>query len=253
MVSFRDLVSDLGRLEIPSSSPVLIHTALSSFKPIRGGAETLVGALASFFPGVMAPTFTYQTMLIPEIGPEENGIEYGRGADTNRMAVYYHSDLPADRIMGVVPETLRKHPSAVRSSHPILSFAGIGLDAILESQTLQEPLAPIKDLAEYDGWVLLMGVDHTVNTSLHYAEKLAGRRSFVRWALTLTGVLECPGFPGCSQGFNRLASALRPLARIGQVGGAITAAGLFRKNPRRYFCSQIDCLRCNAVRRDLEG
>ena len=63
-------------------------------------------------------------------------------------------------------------------------------------QTLAEPLAPIGALAQRGGWVLLLGVNQTVNTSLHYAERLAGRPQFTRWALTYEGVRECPQFPG---------------------------------------------------------
>ena len=98
--------------------------------------------------------------------------------------------------MGILPETLRNHPSATRTAHPILSFAGINADFTLFTQTLYEPLAPIGALAELDGWVVLINVDHTVNTSIHYAEKLAGRRQFVRWALVGDRVVECPNFPG---------------------------------------------------------
>jgi aminoglycoside 3-N-acetyltransferase len=62
---------------------------------------------------------------------------------------------------------------------------------------LDDPLAPVGALAEENGTVLLIGVNHTVNTSIHYAEKIAGRKQFIRWALTPQGVRECPGFPGC--------------------------------------------------------
>ena len=68
--------------------------------------------------------------------------------------------------------------------------------------------APVGALAEENGTVLLIGVNHTVNTSIHFAEKLAGRRQFIRWALTRDRVVECPGFPGDSEGFEILATDL---------------------------------------------
>ena len=110
--------------------------------------------------------------------------------------------------MGIVAETLRRHPRARRSLHPIQSFAGIYADKFLAAQTLQNPLGPIGALAEADGWVLLLGVDHTVDTSIHYAEKLAGRKQFTRWALLSDRIIECPGFPGDSAGFDAIAPDL---------------------------------------------
>jgi len=40
----------------------------------------------------------------------------------------------------------------------------------------------------------------------------------VRWALTAEGVVECPGFPGCSQGFQALESDLEGVTRSANVG-----------------------------------
>ena len=77
--------------------------------------------------------------------------------------------MPADTLMGVVPETLRRWPEARRSMHPILSFTGIRAEKILGTQTIEDPFAPIRALVELDGWVLLLGVDHTTNTSIHFA------------------------------------------------------------------------------------
>ncbi|PIU90629.1 MAG: AAC(3) family N-acetyltransferase, partial [Anaerolineae bacterium CG06_land_8_20_14_3_00_57_67] len=143
---------------------------------IDGGAETLVSALLAVFDSVVMPAFTYRTMIIPSSGPETNAIIYGSGADANRMAEFFDPQMPADPLMGAVAETLRKRPRAGRSAHPILSFAGVNARAALAEQILTNPLAPIGALAKQDGWVLLLGMDHTVNSSIHYAEKLAGRK-----------------------------------------------------------------------------
>lgn len=184
VISFHSLLAGLRRLNLGDSRPVIAHASLSSFGNVQGGAEALLGALLSLYPALVMPTFTYKTMLTPEVGPPNNGLTYGSRPDANRMAEFFHPAMPADRLMGVLPEALRRHPHARRSSHPILSFAGVNADLVLSSQTIDEPLAPIRMLAEAQGWVLLLGVDHKVNTSIHYAELLAGRPQFVRWALT---------------------------------------------------------------------
>lgn len=264
MIGYRELVTTLRQLPIASTQPVIVHTSLSAFGYVPGGADILLGALLSTFDCLLTPTFTYQTMIIPEAGPPDNAIRYGSGKDQNKMASFYRPDMPADRLMGIVAENIRKHPSARRSLHPILSFAGVGAKTILASQSLQEPLAIFAPMLEQDGWVLLLGVDHTSNTAIHYAERLAGRRTFVRWALTARGVIECPNFPGCSQGFE----AIRPYAskfthsyRFGS--GALealplrnlveTARELIEADAQALLCQNPACERCRTTREGVQN
>jgi aminoglycoside 3-N-acetyltransferase len=263
MISFRDLTNSLHAVGLVTGQPVVVHTSLASFgDEIRGGPETLIGALLSSSGGVMAPTFTYKSMLIPETGPENNAIAYGKGAESNRMAEFFTAEMRADSMMGLLPEVLRNRPEARRSTHPILSFAGIGVDAALATQTIQDPFAPLQALAEADGLAVLIGVDQRVNTSIHAAEALAGRHTFTRWALTQDGVRECPGFPGCSEGFNQAGPAFQEFTRSTRLGEAVirampllrvfeAVAGLLRKDPSALLCSRPDCERCNAVRNSI--
>ena len=127
MLSYRDLCNGLMRLEIDPIKPIIVHASLSSFGEIRGGAETLLGALLASFQSILAPTFTYKSMVIPETGPENNGIVYGSARDLNKMAEFYSIEMPADRQMGILAEMIRLHPQSVRSSHQILSFSGLHL------------------------------------------------------------------------------------------------------------------------------
>ena len=170
-VSSLNLTTGLSKLGLVNHL-VIAHASLRSFGPIEGGAETMLNTLLGSVRGIIMPAFTYKTMLNPEIGPPKNGITYGSETDLNKMVVAFRPDMPVDPTMGILPEILRTHPKAKRSSHPIQSFAGIHADAILNTQTIYNPLAPIGALADQDGWVLLLGVDHRVNTSIHYAEKL---------------------------------------------------------------------------------
>ncbi|NOY98601.1 MAG: AAC(3) family N-acetyltransferase [Chloroflexi bacterium] len=258
MPTYRELTDAFLALRL-HESPVIAHASLSAFGKVKGGAEVLLGAVLDSVSALIMPTFTYKTMVTPATGPPNNGLTYGRDLDSNRMAVPFHPDMPVDPLMGALPETLRKHPAAKRTFHPILSFAGINADAALNTQTLYNPLAPIGALAEEGGWLLLLGVDHTANTSIHYAEKLAGCRQFTRWALTPQRIVECPGFPGCSRGFEAFAPYLQRATRSVQVGDALIQAvplwGLFeivetqiKKDPLALLCQREDCERCNAVR-----
>ncbi len=265
MITYRELVTAFRDLELSNNRPVIFHAAMSSFgDEVRGGAESVLGALISATGRVLAPTFTYKTMVIPETGPENNAASYGSGAEQNLMAEFFTPEMPADKSMGVLAESLRLHPSALRSVHPILSFAGIGVDQVMETQTFEEPLAPLRLLAEMGGDVLLIGVDQRVNTSIHYGERLAGRKQFVRWALTPRGVVACPGFPGCSDGFNQLAPYLAEFTRRTHLGMADlqaialepllkTVVDVLHEHPSALLCERESCERCAAVREALSS
>jgi aminoglycoside 3-N-acetyltransferase len=267
--------------------PVIAHASLSSFGQVDGGAPAVVEALLDSVAGVMVPVHTYVTMVTPLDGPPLNGIQYENGAAQarNLQALYYNPDLPADGLMGQIAEALRVHTRAKRSGHPILSFAGINVDSALAAQTVGDPLAPIGVLAQQHGWVLLLGVDQTRNTSIHYAERLAGRPTFLRWALikdlapvesplrplppveeqgARERVLACPGFPGDSAGFEAISTSLGPHSRRVPIGNtlvqAIPLAALFyvvgealKQNPIALLCNDRDCDRCNDTRKRVLG
>jgi len=258
MLYFAELKSAFKELKL-ADKPVIVHSSLKRFGPIECGPKTVLQALLATTNGLIVPTFTYLTMVTPEVGPPNNGITYGRDRDLNRMAVPFHHDLQPDKMMGSVPRTLLLQEGSIRTAHPILSFGGIGVDHILITQTLTEPLAPIGALAEHDGWVILINVDHSVNTSIHYAEKLVGRRQFLRWALVENRIMKCPGFPGDSSGFNAVEEYLKTDTRFVQVNNAVIQAvplnrlfvavqELIKKNPLALLCQRSDCERCNAVR-----
>jgi aminoglycoside 3-N-acetyltransferase len=258
-VTYRDFITGFRKLDIDPSSPLVAHASLAAFGEVHGGAGSVLDALVSAFNAVIMPTFTYKTMVIPEVGPTNNALVYGSGKDANRMAEIYHPGMPADTMMGVVAEGMRTQAGAQRSSHPILSFAGVNASEILAAQTIDQPLLPIQRLIDDEGWVLLLGVDHTVNTSIHYCEHLAGRKQFIRWALTPQGVVSCPGFPGCSDGFEAVAPHLKPETRRIELGGAIVQAiplvslveavcTLIKQDATALLCERADCERCSAVK-----
>ena len=258
MLTIEDFNSALENLDL-ENKPAIAHASLKSFGAIQGGAETVLGGLLYYVSGLMMPAFTYKTMITPEIGPPNNGLVYGGQRDLNRMAEPFHYDMPVDSTIGTLPETLRHFPGVMRTAHPILSFVGIGVDDAFLTQTVYSPFAPIGWLADHEGWVLLLGVDHTVNTSIHYAEKLAGRHQFLRWALTPKRIVECPGFPGCSDGFEAIRLDIVHVTRRVQVGDSFIEAiplhpllqsveSRIKRDPLALLCRRDECERCDSVR-----
>jgi aminoglycoside 3-N-acetyltransferase len=267
MITVRELLGGFASLPIKGQA-VIVHGSYKSLGEVLGGPKAVIDALVNSCGSLIMPTFTYQTMVTPLVGPPNNALDYAaeevrrkRNALGTLDAVPFQRDTPADEEMGVLAETLRLHSSAKRSLHPILSFAGVNADFALERQTIYDPLAPIGALAEKNGWVVLIGVDHSVNTSIHYAEKLTGRKQFIRWALVRNRIIQCPGFPGDSTGFNEIAQHLGNDVQTVTIGKARIQAIqlndlinrvklLIKANPRALLCQRTECARCNEVRKD---
>jgi len=258
-ISSHELVTGLSALRLVSHVPVIAHVDVHAFGGLQGGAETFLQVMSSQVDTLVMPVFTYRTMVIPAAGPQNNGMRYHRASGDYSHAEMYDAAMPADPEMGEVAELLRRNPAAARSEHPVLSFTCTGIDAALRSQSLDDPLAPIRVLAELDGLVLLAGVDQTRNFSLHLAELLAGRKSFTRWALTRDRIVELRGMPGCSQGFNKVSPALRGISRQAKVGKAVISAiplramlrivyEIIRADREALLCDAPACLLCGAVR-----
>lgn len=87
----------------------------------------------------------------------------------------FDADLIPCRGMGIIPECFRKQKGVVRSNHPQVSFAAWGSqkDHIVANHSLEYSLgenSPLARLYEAEGWVLLLGVGHSSNTSIHLSE-----------------------------------------------------------------------------------
>lgn len=259
MIGYRDLDKGFTDLGLNQKNPVIAHVAHENFETIRGGMETLIGALTAHIAALVTPAFTYRTMLIPEKGPDWNGINYGSGRQANEMVEAFSLDMPPDETLGDFPVIISRLPGVKRSKHPILSFFGVHAEEYLDAQTAYDPLAIINALMSNDGIALLINVEHNANTSIHVGEQLAKRRSFVRWALSYNGMVECPNFPGCSSGFNAISTAVEPFCGRFQLAGldikAIplrdlvnTTRTMVEADPSALLCQRPDCERCNAIR-----
>jgi aminoglycoside 3-N-acetyltransferase len=257
---YRNILLALRRIGLDGDARVLAIGPAAEPESMRGGVAALSAALADSCRVVITPAFTYQTMVYPAEGPAENAVDYPAASAASVEADFFRASLPASPLVGPLAESVRRATGASRSSHPILSFAGWNAKDLLETQTLAEPFAPIDELAKAGGDVVLLGADPTANAALHWAEHRAGRKQFVRWALTPKGVVECPVFPGCSRGFGAIESMLTGVAHYEEIGSFVIqriplrdllhiAVSWIRQDPQALLCDNSECPFCSAVRR----
>ncbi|MCX4386466.1 AAC(3) family N-acetyltransferase [Micromonospora peucetia] len=207
----------------------MLHTSLRSFgTAIDGGADALLDALLKCGCTVMAPAFTEPQFGLPappDMRPARNGLDYTAPPmwNTCREDLPYRIDcgLINDRL-GVLPAVLIGRVGAVRGRHPLNSFAAIGPQAaeLIDAQSPDDVYGPIRELADHDGRILLVGVGLDRMTALHLAEQRSGRRLFRRWARDEDGKVRMVEVGSCSEGFPQLEPLLDPLARSVVVGAS---------------------------------
>jgi aminoglycoside 3-N-acetyltransferase len=267
MVTAEEVADGLRRLGLERSSKVIVHSSLKSFGYVDGGAEAVCNALTETCGTVLAPAGTWDFTGIgapPGTARPHNAFdpEPTWEAFDERLsnATAFSLDLPIDRWLGRIPETLRLTRSPARTSHPLFSYIAVGpaADQVLSAQRLDWPLGPIEELGRLDGDVLLLGVDHTSNTTIHLAEQLLGRSCFYRYAKTGERVWsEFANIPGASHAFDTIEPTLRPVTRETNIGTcrarripirAVLAATreLILADPTALLCSDPTC-RCTAA------
>jgi len=254
-----ELAAGLARLGLGRGDSAVVHASLSSFGRFRGGARAVAETLAEVLGTVLTPAFTYYTM----VWPSEFAHPDWPARPTADAGQEFALTSPVSREIGRIAQALLELPGAVRSRHPVLSFAGLGQRApeLLAGQTLDRPYGALGRLSAGGGWVLLFGVGQLVNSSIHYAEQLAGRPVLMRYARVDGRIVGFP-FPNCSAAFGSIEPALRGSRRT-KIGSASVQAvpveevirvvlKAIAANRLALLCHHPSC-RCQTVRRLIEA
>ena len=236
---------------------VCVHASMRSFGSARVDADVLLDMLLALGCTVVVPTFTYDLEQPPPMGvrPERNGWDYDEWMPEAHDGRFDPNDnLISLRDMGAFPAALLRRPDRVRGNHPVDSFSALGPRAaeIIGTQEPMRVYGPLEKVCD-GGVVLLVGVDYTSLTLLHYAEQRAGRSLFQRWAKDKDGSLITCEVGGCSTGFNRFEGILPHYDelvgacrfRLLDAGACVdAAAAAVRANPEITRCENSECERC---------
>ena len=152
-----EVVDQLGALGVRPGGVLQVHTSFRALRPIERGPAGLVDAL-------VRAVGAEGTVVMPS-WPEDADLPF----EPLRT--------PAAADLGVVAQTFWQRPGVLRTEH-VQAFAALGKHA---AHILADPLplpphieaSPVGRVHELDGQVLLLGVGHDADTTIHLVECLA--------------------------------------------------------------------------------
>jgi len=155
----QEVIAQIVDLGVRPGGVLLVHTSFSRVGPVEGGPHGLIDA------------------LLMAVGPAGTLVMPSMSDDDDRP---FDRETTACAGMGVVADSFWKRPGVLRSNSPH-AFAAIGPHAadITADHPLEVPHglnSPVGRVYELDGQVLLLGVGHDADTTIHLAETMAGVR-----------------------------------------------------------------------------
>ena len=163
--TYRSLLADLSGLGVAPGNVLMVHASVRAVGPVVGGVNTIVQALLE----TIGPTGTLVAYVDFEPFYEDGDIG---------IPVFDKRIAQAARDHGILHETLRNWPGAIRSDHPDAGVVAIG--ALAEWITRDHPFqygygkgSPFEKALQAGVRVLMLGAPLDTVTLLHYAENEA--------------------------------------------------------------------------------
>ncbi len=154
-----DILTGLREVGLSEGDVVLVHSSLSAFGYVEGGADAVIDALLDAVGDtgtVVVPTFNW--------GPFHNAT----GVTLDLRNTSCRSE------MGIIPETFRLREEATRSTHICHPVAAIGprtREVMGHGVSSFGAGSTFHALYDHDAWNLLLGVEFTSCTELHAVEE----------------------------------------------------------------------------------
>lgn len=250
MRTISEVTAELEALGVARGGVLLVHTSFKAVGRMEDGPRGLIRALR-------AALGEEGTLVMPTM--------------TDGASRFDPKTTKTDG-MGIVAETFWRLPHVLRSTHPGGSFAAVGphAETICAPQPLSPahgPVSPPGRVLDLDGQVLLLGVLHSENTTLHVAEAIANvPYSVANPTVDADGeTVMVSETDHCCMGFRVADEWLRTAGkqREGKVGDA--DARLFRsrdvvalataelaRDPLRFLCANgAGCAECDRARASI--
>jgi aminoglycoside 3-N-acetyltransferase len=153
-----ELTRQLRELGVRPGEVLLVHMSYRAVRPVDGGPAGVIEALR----GAVG---SEGTIVMPSWGVDDD-------------IPFDPTVTPVAADLGVTAELFRRRPGVRRSEHPF-AFAALGPHAAtVTADPLplppHGPASPVGRVYDLDGRVLLLGVGHDADTTIHLAEALAG-------------------------------------------------------------------------------
>ncbi len=178
-ITVERIKKDLVAIGVEPGMVLLTHSSLSKIGWVSGGPVAVILALED----VLGPD---GTLVMPtHTGDLSDPEEWSNPPVPQDWKKIIRETIPAfdpemtpTRSMGRITETFRGQQGVIRSNHPHMSFAARGKFAslITKNHALDFSLgdsSPLGRIYDLGGSILLLGVEHDNNTSLHLAESRA--------------------------------------------------------------------------------
>ncbi len=160
VVTKKDIVDGLKRVGLKTGANVIVHSSLSAFGRVDGGADSVVDALIETVGDsgtIVMPCFTYDW-------------QPGQKFDWSKAQSTW---------TGKIPTTFGQRPGTKRGKHPLydVSVRGPLADWVIKVNDYI-PMGWGENKLYYqwkdkNGSVLLLGVDHNANSTIHICQELA--------------------------------------------------------------------------------
>jgi aminoglycoside 3-N-acetyltransferase len=267
MLGVSDIGEDMRRIGICRGDMVYLHSSLKKIGQVKNGPTTVIDA-------ILGCIGDEGTLAMPS-----HSLNYPGSVDEP----YDKHRSPGIR-MGVVAETFRQRPGTLRSDHPTHSSVALGKMAgfLTAGHNLRDPFdqdSPLYRLYEANGKILLLGVGHDRNTSIHLAEAIIKSpyniiRCVEEWADYAVMIdpdakercIRQTNFPGDSTAFNRLEGMFyyQGIVKYGMIGAAVSMVmhardivdftlNILKNKPDFLLCHDSACTCCPRRRQFLEN
>jgi aminoglycoside 3-N-acetyltransferase len=229
LVTAARIVTDLRALGVEPGSVLMVHTSMSQIGFVPGGAQAVIEALLE----ALGPA---GTLVMPAFNPTitdprfwtNPGVPESWWPTIREHTPAFDPARTPTRMIGAVAELFRTWPGVRRSAHPHNSVAAVGPQsaALTGVHPLEHGMgddSPLACLYDLDARVLLLGVDHGNNSSLHLAEHRAdypGKRNILEGAPIEGGWVEFETLYYDEADFAEVGLAFGDRATHGPVGSA---------------------------------